>query len=142
MRLYIRAVGIFVIALLLPAMASADDAGVCQAESNTVAVSAVLDACTRLIASGGYTGSDLAVIMRRRENAYTTGKIIRVPPQTTMRRSTSRGSPPLQSPPLVPHRDANAANPSYRTLRLNELVLASMFESYLCPDHQIGAGQN
>jgi tetratricopeptide (TPR) repeat protein len=64
------AVAIFVIALLLPAAASADDQDVCQSESKTVPVSAKLDACTRLIASGAYAGSALVGIMLNRGNAY------------------------------------------------------------------------
>jgi tetratricopeptide (TPR) repeat protein len=70
MRLYTRAVAIFVIALLLPAAASADDLGVCESESMTVPVSAKLGACTRLIDSGSYAGRDLAPIMLGRGNAY------------------------------------------------------------------------
>jgi tetratricopeptide (TPR) repeat protein len=72
MRFYTRA-AVFVIALLLPAAASADDMDVCQSDSKTAPVSAILGACTRLIASGAYAGSALVGIMLNRGNAYFDG---------------------------------------------------------------------
>ena len=69
----IRTGAVFAIVLLLPAAASADDLDVCQSDSKTAPVSTILDACTRLIASGA-AGSDLAAIMRRRGNAYYDGQ--------------------------------------------------------------------
>jgi tetratricopeptide (TPR) repeat protein len=74
MRIHTRAIAAFAIVLLLPAAASADDLGVCQSDSKTAPVSARLDPCTRLIASGRYAGRDLAGIMLNRGNAYYNGQ--------------------------------------------------------------------
>jgi tetratricopeptide (TPR) repeat protein len=74
MRFYTRAGVVFMIALLLPAAASADDPDVCRSDNKTAPVTAILDACTRLIASGSYAGRDLAGIILNRGNAYYNGQ--------------------------------------------------------------------
>jgi tetratricopeptide (TPR) repeat protein len=74
MRIHTSAFAVFVIALLLPAAASADDLDVCRSDNKTAPVTAILDACTRLIASGRYAGRDLAGIMLNRGNAYYNGQ--------------------------------------------------------------------
>jgi tetratricopeptide (TPR) repeat protein len=75
MRIHTRAAVVFMIALLLPAAASADDLDFCRSDNKTAPVTAaILDACTRLIASGRYTGRDLAGIMLNRGNAYYNGQ--------------------------------------------------------------------
>jgi tetratricopeptide (TPR) repeat protein len=74
MRFYTRAAAVFTMVLLLPAAASADDLDVCRSDNKTAPVTAILDACTRLIASGSYAGRDLAGIMLNRGNAYYDGQ--------------------------------------------------------------------
>jgi Tfp pilus assembly protein PilF len=73
MRIHTRAVAVFVITLLLPAAATADDMDVCRSDSKTTPVSTILDACARLIDSGRYAGKDLAGIMLNRGKAYFDG---------------------------------------------------------------------